>query len=383
MADVLGIDFLTNPKIAESTPVNLDIGGLESIDLPMFSIGSEEAPAPRLMPNLDSVGPTKTSDGLENLNAESYLGPSTSTRRVSEENVMKEKYEILRKFDRLAKLGVPMRKRFTLDSPLEEMKMELEFIRREKAADQTIKQFCDWFITGMSAMEWSSKNVPLMKAFGLQLDGLSESAQMNVGDMEEDFEELYDLYGDKLKMHPMVRIPIRTCMMVYMVHLTNQMARKAPIPNIDEVMRNNPDIARQLATAAMQQQTQNMRAAPAQQYSAPPPSANPLAGLASFMSGMVPPPPPQQTSMRPPPTSIKSPVKISRPQAPSIQRTTPTIVNMGPPPAPIKEMKGPVVNIDELLKSVNSNIDTKKVTMPQSAMKKGGSTGKNSVTIKL
>jgi hypothetical protein len=330
----------------------------------------------------------KSSEGLENLNAEHYLGPSSSMRRVSEENILKEKYELLRKFERLQKLGVPMRKRFTLDSPLDEMKMELDFIKREKDMDATIKQFCDWFITGMSAMEWGSKNVPIMKAFGLQLDGLSESAQMNVGDMEDDFEELYDLYGDKLKMHPLVRIPIRTCMMVYMVHLTNQMARKAPIPNIDEVMRNNPDIARQLATAAMQQQTQNMRAAPAAApVMPPPPSANPLSGLASFMSGMVPPPPPQQTSMRAPPSAIKSPVKLPKPQVPqSIQRVTPRVPDMGPPPAPIKEMKGPVVNIDELLKSVNANVsvESKKVTMPPSAMKKpGGSTGKNSVSIKL
>jgi hypothetical protein len=387
MADVLGVDFLTNPRISESTAVNLDVGGLESVELPSFNLGAEEAPAPKLVPNLDSVGPMKTSEGLENLNAESYLGPSSSMRRVSEENILKEKYELLRKFERLQKLGVPMRKRFTLDSPIDEMKMELEFIKREKDMDATIKQFCDWFITGMSALEWSSKNVPLMKAFGLQLDGLSESAQMNVGDMEDDFEELYDLYGDKMKMHPLVRIPIRTCMMVYMVHLTNQMARKAPIPNIDEVMRNNPDIARQLATAAMQQQTQNMRAAPqAAPVMPPPPSANPLSGLASFMSGMVPPPPPQQTNMRAPPASIKSPVKLPKPQVPqSIQRVTPKVSDMGPPPAPVKEMKGPVVNIDELLKSVNANVnvESKKVTMAPSAMKKGGSTGKNSVSIKL
>jgi hypothetical protein len=388
MADVLGIDFLTNPKIAESTPVNLDIGGLESVELPTFNLGAEEAPAPRLVPSLDSVGPMKTSDGLENLNAEQFLGPSHGSRRISEENVMKEKYEILRKFERLQKLGVPMRKRFTLDSPLEEMKMELDFIKREKDMDATIKQFCDWFITGMSALEWSSKNVAIMKAFGLQLDGLSESAQMNVGDMEDDFEELYDLYGEKMKMHPLVRIPIRTCMMVYMVHLTNQMARKAPIPNIDEVMRSNPDIARQLAQAAMQQQTQNMRSAPQSvPVMAPPPSANPLSGLASFMSGMVPPPPPQQmNTIRSPPASIKGPVKMPKPQIPtSIQRTTPKVPDVGPPPAPLREMKGPAVNIDELLKSVNANVsvDSKKVSMPPSAMKKGGSTGKNSVSIKL
>jgi hypothetical protein len=70
---------------------------------------------------------------------------------------MKEKYEILRKFERMSKLGVPMRKRFTMDSPLEEMKMELEFIKREKAMDATIKQFSEWFVTGMSAMEWGQQ----------------------------------------------------------------------------------------------------------------------------------------------------------------------------------------------------------------------------------
>jgi hypothetical protein len=384
MADVLGIDFLTNPKIAEASNVDLKIDGLEAVELPSFTFDAEPAPAPKLVPSLDSVGPMKTSEGLENLNAEPFLGPAPSTRRISEENLLKEKYEILRKFDRLSRLGVPMRKRFTLDSPLDEMKMELEFIKREKDADATIKQFCDWFITGMSAMEWGSKNVPVMKAFGLQLDGLSESAQMNVADMEEDFEELYDLYGDKLKMHPLVRIPIRTCMMVYMVHLTNQMARKAPIPNIDEVMRNNPDIARQLAQAAMQQQTQNMRAAPQPAPVMPPPSnPNPLSGLAGFMSGMIPPPPPQQTSMRPPPASIKSPVKMPKPQPPSVARVNIPQVSAPPPAQPARTMNGPQVNIDDLLKSVNAGVETKKVSMPPSAMKKGGSTGKNSVTIKL
>jgi hypothetical protein len=383
MADIVGLDFLTNPRMSEAATSDLKIDGLESIELPSFNFESDAAPAPRLVPSFESVGPMKTSEGLENLNAEQFMGPAPSTRRVSEENVLKEKYEILRKFDRLARLGVPMRKRFTLESPLDEMKVELEFIKREKDADASIKQFCDWFITGMSAMEWSSKNVPLMKAFGLQLDGLSESAQMNVGDMEEDFEELYDMYGDKLKMHPLVRIPIRTCMMVYMVHLTNQMARKAPIPNIDEVMRNNPDIARQLAQAAMQQQTQSMRAqaAPLPSYAPPaPPSANPLSGLANFMSGMVP-PPPQQTSMRQPPAAIKSPVKFARPQAPSVARVN--IPQVSAPQPPSREMKGPQVNIDDLLKSVNAGIQTKSVNMPQSAMKKGGSTGKSIMSIKL
>ena len=375
MGDIFGADFLTNPKISEAPDLNMaDLG---SIELPTFGDLKEE---PKLIPKLSETGPVQTSEGLNNFNAESYFQPAPAkTVRMNDEHILKEKYEILRKFERLSKLGVPMRKRFTLDSPIEEMKMELEFIRREKAMDQTIKQFCDWYITGMSALEWSSKNVQIMQAFGLNLSGLSESAQMNVADMEEDFEELYDLYGDKLKMHPLVRIPIRTCMMVYMVHLTNQMAQKSPIPNIDQILKTNPDIARQLATAAMQQQSQSVRGAgqvaPAV---APPPPSNPLAGLSNFMSSMMPPPPPQQTNVRPPPpTSIKSAIRLPKPQAPA--QAPP------PAPAPAREMKMPQVNIDDLLKSVNADIlpppqETRKInTTP----KKGGSTGKNSVSIKL
>jgi hypothetical protein len=373
MADILGVDFLTNPKITESSG-DIRLPDLASIELPSF--GEAEAPseAPRLVPSFAEAGPMETSDGFRNMNANPF---GNSGPRMSEEYVMKEKYEILRKFDRLQKLGVPMRKRFTLDSPLDEMKMELEFIRKEKAMDQTIKQFCDWYITGMSAMEWSSKNVPLMQAFGLKLDGLSESAQMNVGDMEEDFEELYDLYGDKLKMHPLVRIPIRTCMMVYMVHLTNQMAMKAPIPNMEQILKSNPDIARQLSMAAMQQQTQGMKAAPppVQATYAPAPSSNPLAGLSNFMSGMIPPPPPQQTNVRPQTPKVMG----FKPVKPNPQ---PPVATMRPPP--MKEMSGPV-NIDDLLKSVNASVETKsvKMTPPSLTPKKGGSTGKNSVTIKL
>ena len=382
MGDIFGADFLTNPKISEAP--DMTMADLGSIDLPSFGDIKDE---PRLMPKLSETGPVQTSEGLNNFNAEPFFQPAPAkTVRMNDEHIMKEKYEILRKFDRLSKLGVPMRKRFTLDSPIDEMKMELEFIRREKAMDQTIKQFCDWYITGMSALEWSSKNVAVMQAFGLNLSGLSESAQMNVADMEEDFEELYDLYGDKLKMHPLVRIPIRTCMMVYMVHLTNQMAQKSPIPNIDQILKTNPDIARQLATAAMQQQTQAVRGAgqvpPAM---APPPPSNPLAGLSSFMSSMMPPPPPQQTNVRPP-VAIKSAIKMPKPQPPAVNRTDtrpfpgPAVTESAPQPT--REMKMPQVNIDDLLKSVNAgiNTETRKVnTTP----KKGGSTGKNSVTIKL
>jgi hypothetical protein len=276
-----------------------------------------------------------------------------------------------------------MRKRFTIDSPLEEMKMELEFIKREKSMDATIKQFSEWFVTGMSAMEYGSKNLAMLKAFGLQLDGLSEAAQMNVADLEDDFEELYDLYGENMKMHPLVRIPLRTCMMIYMVHLTNQMTRKAPIPNIDEIMRQNPDIARQLASAAMQQQMRGSAAVPAPtQQQAP---SNPLGGLMSFMQGAtVQAPPPQPTPNLVPRVSESKPIQVATIPAPKKK------VSVAPPVAPAMDLRPPP-SIDELLKNIKQTVVPPAGNGPPPPEKVGkattrnkpGSTGKNSVVIKL
>lgn len=324
MDGIIGLDFLTNTDSSDAGK-SIDLGIIESA-----------AEAPRLVPSFNEPGPIETSMGLRNFNAPIF---TSSSYTKSDEFVLKEKYEILRKFERLSKIGVPLRKKFNIDSPIEEMRTELESIKREKAMDSSIKQFCDWYITGMSSLEWGSNNVPFMKAFGLNLTGLSDTAQMNIGNMEEDFEELYELYGDKLKIHPLVRIPIKICSTVYMVNLTNKMIERSTIPNIDQILKTNPDIAKQLASAAMQQQTTSMKAAAAQ----PQPS---LGAFKDFMSSMTPPPPAQQ------PKPIQVGPKIIRPK---------------------QEMAKPL-NIDELLK---------KVEVDSSKSKKGGSTGKNSVNIKL
>jgi hypothetical protein len=374
----MDVDLLVNPQSA-------GIASLETVDLPTLTFDDVvpgPPPAPKLVPSSEDTGPVSMG-GMNNFNAEPYA-PQVSPRKMSDEALMKEKYEILRKFERLSKMGVPMRKRFTMDSPLEEMKLELEFIKREKSMDATIKQFSEWFVTAMSGLEYGSKHVTLLKAFGLQLDGLSESAQMNVVDLEDDFEELYDQYGENLKMHPLVKIPMRACMMVYMVHLTNQMTRKAPIPNIDDIMRQNPDIARSLAAAAMQNQTQQMRTTA--NVPPPPQATNPLAGLMSFMqSGMPPAPPP---SMIPKQPAVDKQVKIGG--GAKVKAPTPA---PAPAPPPAQEMRSPP-NIDELLKNIKQSVVVPQgngppPAMPASALrganpkKNAGSTGKNSVVIRL
>jgi hypothetical protein len=124
--------------------------------------------------------------------------------------------------------------------------------------------------------------------------------------------------------------------MVYMVHLTNQMAMKAPVPNIQEILRQNPDIARQMAAQAMQGQTEQFRqqaqqqqratvptfpsAAP-QQQQAPANFDNPLAGLMSFLGGVN---APQQQQQAPPAPTRTIPLK-----APSREMKMPSASGLG------------------------------------------------------
>lgn len=85
MSDLVGIDLLIN---GSGDAGDSGLPNLESIDLP--TVNFDEAPAPRIVPSIESVGPTQTWEGVQNLNAEPFL-PSGGGRRMNEELVMKEK----------------------------------------------------------------------------------------------------------------------------------------------------------------------------------------------------------------------------------------------------------------------------------------------------
>jgi hypothetical protein len=114
----------------------------------------------------------------------------------------------------------------------------------------------------------------------------------------------------------------------------------------------------------------------------PPQATNPLSGLMSFMqSGMPPAPPP---SMIPKQPAADKQVKIGGGAKVKVA---------APAPAPAPEMKSPP-NIDELLKSIKQSVvvppgNGPPAAVPASALrganpkKNAGSTGKNSVVIKL
>jgi hypothetical protein len=172
-----------------------------------------------------------------------------STSRVLNENEKKEKVEFLNKLQRLEKKGFETSRRFTMDNSLEEIRDEFNRLvdaRNLEASLRFQRQALMGIVTGL---EWANGK---FDPFDLKMDGWSESVHENVEDFDEIFEELYDKYKERGKMPPEARLMVALAGSGFMCHVSNTFL-KSRMPNVDDVLRSNPDLARQVAGAAAAQ----------------------------------------------------------------------------------------------------------------------------------
>jgi hypothetical protein len=183
------------------------------------------------------------------LNNQTSSAPSLSLEQPQSRNTeadKKEKMEYLNKLQRLEQKGYPVSRRFTLDNSLSEIKDEFDRLvdaRNLEASLRFQRQAMMGIVTGL---EWANGK---FDPFDLKLDGWSESVHENVEDFDEIFEELYDKYKERGKMPPEARLMVALAGSGFMCHVSNTFLRSR-MPNVDDVLRNNPDIARQVAGAA-------------------------------------------------------------------------------------------------------------------------------------
>jgi len=187
-------------------------------------------------------------------NAQTATGPgitlSNPLKRLSPEEERKEKADLINKLSRLEGKGFTISKRFTMDNSLEEIKMEFERLMDARNLEGSIKfqrQMMMGLVTGMELM--NNKFNP----FDWQLDGWSESVHENVDDYDEVFEELYDKYKGKGNMPPEARLLFMMVGSGFMFHMSNSFFRsKIGNMSMDDILKNNPGLAKQMAAAAAQ-----------------------------------------------------------------------------------------------------------------------------------
>jgi hypothetical protein len=159
-----------------------------------------------------------------------------------------KKTEGLTLLERMDRKGVGGTK-MTMANTLEEINAEVARRKDSKGLEASLRFQRSMLTTVTSGMEFlNSKYDPL----GVALDGWSEQVNENIEDYDEIFEELYDKYKDKSKVAPEVRLIMSLGLSAAMCHVTNTMF-KSKMPDVNNILRQNPELARQMAKAAAEQ----------------------------------------------------------------------------------------------------------------------------------
>lgn len=185
-----------------------------------------------------------------------FSGAAATTTKVEEplktylspEQEAIKKTEGLTMLERMDRKGISGTK-MTPANSLDEINAEVSRRKDSKGLEASLRFQRSMMTTVTSGMEFLNNRYDPV---GVKLDGWSESINENIEDYDEIFEELYDKYKDRTKVAPEVRLIMSLGLSAAMCHLTNTMF-KSNMPGMDDILRKNPDLARQMARAAAEQ----------------------------------------------------------------------------------------------------------------------------------
>jgi hypothetical protein len=277
----------------------------------------------------DTYEASESADSIPNFPQQKYAPPpqqnfyQPQAPRMSDEDIINEKKELLYQFERLERKGMMLPRKFTLASNLEEMRMELERLKRDRELDNSVKFQRRMLMTAVSGIEFAAEKFP---ALGANLNGWSSNVNDELDEYDDIFVELHDKYKGKAKIAPELRLLGGLAGSAFMYHMTSRFSNS--LPGLDQVLKNNPELASKLAEATRTQMNQQQQ----QQNN----FFSGLGGLGGMFGNLFGGGAPQH---QPPP--------IPREMAP--QPNT--------PPQGVK-MKGPA-NVDDILNELNSLNDNR------------------------
>ncbi|ALH23235.1 hypothetical protein ceV_329 [Chrysochromulina ericina virus CeV-01B] len=296
-----------------------------------------------------SININKTWDGYGKVNPIPVVSDEAAMTR---EELVREKFKFLRRLEDLERKGANLTKKYTMDSPLQELQGEYEMIIAEREKTNSVKFQGKMLMACVTGLEFLNNK---FDPFDLKIDGWGEQVNENINDYDEIFQELHDKYKSKAKLAPELKLLFQLGGSAIMVHMTNTMFKSA-LPGMDDIMKQNPELMQQFTQAAVNSMGES----------------NP--GFGNFMNNFVPgnndiptpnmgtPPPPLQTqtakSQRYAPPTNRPDLTSSKTQAGiSIQEKFSPFDEQQhiKTPAPQKraEMKGPS-DISQLLSGLKS-----------------------------
>lgn len=168
----------------------------------------------------DSSGSSGSSSSFSDSSSEDGGG----RKRLSQEDIMNMKRELLYQFDRMDRKGIKVPKKFTLASSLEEMQCEYERLKHDRETEMSVRFQRKALMAIITGVEFLNSR---FDPFDIKLDGWSESVHDNINEYDDVFEELYAKYRGKAKMAPELKLMLMLSGSAFMFHLNNTMFRSS------------------------------------------------------------------------------------------------------------------------------------------------------------
>lgn len=280
-----GVELLMNEKVKTSADktTDINISDLNNLENELNSLTNDTLPDIKNVPlspksdlfknNLKKIEipEDKINLNTENLNLGSATANTTSMNtndnnikdwefnnipinpdkvvenKLSPEEILADKFSLLRNLESLEAKGVKLTKKYTMDSNYYEMKGEYDLIISEKEKSNSVKFQGKMLMAAITGIEFLNNR---FDPFDVKLDGWSEQLNENIDDYDEIFGELHEKYQSKAKMAPELKLLFQLAGSAIMVHMTNTMF-KSSMPGMDDIMRQNPELMQQFTQAAV------------------------------------------------------------------------------------------------------------------------------------
>ena len=269
--------------------------------------------------------------------------------RMTPTEIKNEKIDYIYKFKKLGEQGVRTTMNYNMNSPLDEMRNEYLKLKKQREIDNSVKFQRKILMAAVTGLEFLNNK---FDPFSVKLDGWSESVNENIFDYDEIFEELYSKYGGGGRdVPPELRLIFALGGSAFMFHLQNTMF-KSSLPGMDDILKQNPDLMKQFASAAVGSMGQSGGAPP---------------GMMGMMRGMGMAPPSSAPGMGPGMGQGRPPPGRGPPQR---------------PPSPQRpDMDGPD-GLDDIIKKMNLEPD-KLPDLDNISLISGDTDRKSGITLNL
>ena len=253
-ADLSVSDSIGYSSGEESTSVKSDKNITPNEDYDFFhqvgennielKINEEETKDPEVK-NIQA--PLPQDDPIINSTKEAESSEFRPIHAMSSQDIKNEKIDLIYKFKKLEGQGIRTTMNYNMNSQLEDMRNEYFKLKKQREVDNSIKFQRKVMMAAITGLEFLNNK---FDPFDIKLDGWSESVNENINDYDEVFEELAEKYGGKSEVAPEIKLLMMLGGSAFMFHLTNTLF-KSSIPGMDDIMKQNPDLMKQFAKAAV------------------------------------------------------------------------------------------------------------------------------------